>query len=51
MIKASPEDLTKELSEKKEQLNMRISTIEKQEKKIYERIKELKNESEHSASN
>lgn len=41
MVKQSQEDLKKELSEKKSLLDVRLSTIEKQEDKLRAKVKEL----------
>lgn len=43
MIKTNPEELKKELFEKNEQFKGRIETLEVQEKKLHEKIKELRN--------
>jgi len=44
MIKAKKEELTKDLNEKKKTLELRVSSIEKQEKLIEERVKKLREE-------
>jgi len=44
MVRSQKERLEKELKEKKEILELRISTLEKQEKSIKSRFKELQSE-------
>jgi len=44
MIKSKPQDLVKELEEKKKILNLRISSVEKQEKLIEEKHLDLRKE-------
>ena len=44
MVKVSPEDLTKDLEEKKKIVNLRISSIENQEKILEEKSAELRKE-------
>lgn len=44
MVQASKDDLKKELESKKEMLNIRIKTLEKQEKQIKEKSSKLQSE-------
>lgn len=44
MLKSNPDEIKKELEEKKKLLNLRISSIEKQENLLEEKSDELKNE-------
>ncbi|MBT3304663.1 prefoldin subunit beta [Candidatus Woesearchaeota archaeon] len=44
MLSTSKEDLQKELSTKNEELNLRIKTLETQERKLKEKADELRNE-------
>lgn len=44
MVKADKDELSKELNEKKEILNLRIQAFEKQESQIRERFKKLQSE-------
>lgn len=44
MVKTSKEQLTKELTEKKELFDLRIQTLEKQEKDMKEKMKEIQTE-------
>lgn len=44
MISADKEELSKELSAKKEELELRIKTLEKQEERLKEKAKSLRDE-------
>lgn len=44
MVKSNTEELKKELTEKKETIELRISTMEKQEKKLREKAQKLQEE-------
>jgi len=41
MVSAGPEELKKELEQKKDMVQLRVSTFEKQEKKLRDQAKEL----------
>ncbi|MCD6591247.1 MAG: prefoldin subunit beta [Candidatus Aenigmarchaeota archaeon] len=43
LIRVDAKDLKKELDDKKELINLRIKTLEKQENKLKEKIEELRN--------
>jgi len=51
MIKASPADLKKDLEEKKKVIDLRISSMEKQEKIMEEKTSELRKEINDSLEN
>ena len=44
MVKAGKEDLKKDLTQKKELMEVRITSLEKQESKLQEKAQELKDE-------
>ena len=49
LVQSNKDDVTKELSEKKDSLNVRLNVLSKQEEKLRSRLIELKNKIEKAA--